>query len=538
MKSRLSFLSLPLSILSAAAIFCCSCTPANTNEAGEPENEQPAETPTNIYKFVASPLMGVWKADDQIYVHGNAGSEAQVITLTSANLSSDGKTATAELGEEVLRSPAEPDGFYAAWPAQAVNPYKGITKNRSSFKESDCLISVAYLSGDTFTFVDVSSALSFSVSGDYDQYAICESSFDGLNYTNVTVEYSSDIQPKFTKKNNGDPFRKGTIETGKHVKVWMPGDITFKNGITIFVGKNGEWPLACTISDKISLAVGETRDLGDITASLKPFTDPGPKGLGIGDRIKYKVPFNELSGLCVSADGNFLWSVGDNGELAQFDFEGHLLNSVRLKWGAPSPAENGGYDTEGITVNPETGDLLVSMEPNYVGVITNDKLATIFDADIAWNPITTLFRIADAADLENSGTEGITYYKDGQIYVGAQGWSSRKASLYRYDLNGNKELQIARLNQRFPSMSEIAGLCYDPLTDWLWVIDSNSPQKFFVLSGDASRILAVYLLSDTGNPESICVDHKNKCVWVGDDDEDYSKIYKYPFPTIDEYNIE
>lgn len=545
MKNCISIILLSVMLMGAAVISCLSCTPVDNNqeELPPPDTDTPGEdNPTGpqpgVYKFVASPLQGVWKADDQVYVHGNVGSEAKIITFAASDISSDGKTATAELNEDVLRSPADPDGFYAAWPAQAVNPYKGITKSRTYFKDTDGLMTVAYLEGDTFKFVDVSSALSFSVSGDYDQYAICENSFDGLNFTNVTVEYSSEVPPKYTKKNSGEPFRKGTVEPGKPVKVWMPGDVSFKNGITIFLGKDGEWPLACTINDKISLVAGNTKDQGDITGSLKPFSDPGPKGLQIGERTKYKVQFNELSGLCVSADGDFLWAVGDNGELAKFDFEGKLLGRVVLKWGQPSPADNGGYDTEGITVNPETGDLLVSMEPNYVGAIAHDLLATIFDADIAWNAISTLFRIPDAADLENSGTEGITYYKDGQIYVGAQGWSSRKASLYRYDLNGNKELEIARLNQRFPSMSEIAGLCYDPLTDWLWVIDSNSPQKFFVLSGDATRILAVYLLSGTGNPESICVDHVNKCVWVGDDDESYSYIYKYPFPTIDEYNIE
>lgn len=537
----LSFLTLGLMTSS------CDQEPAPSEEPGKeeqkpeekpeekpdpkPEDETPTGPQPGVYKFVASPLMGSWEAGDQIYVRGSYGNEALTFALSAQDISADGKTASVNL-TKLPASFAQPDNLYAAWPAEAVNPYKGLIKS-TSFIDTDGLLTVAYLDGDTFSFVDVSSALSFTVDGDYDHYAVCANNYDGLTYTTFTVEYSSAVNPKYSKKNAGDPFKIGTLESGKPAKMWMPGNLTFKSGITIYAGKGDEWLTTCTLEDKISLQVGETTDIGNITSSLKTFSDPGPKGLQIGERTRYKVKFNELSGLCVSAGEDFLWTVGDNGELAQISFEGELLNRVALQWGDPN-GDKGGYDTEGITVNPETGDLLVSMEPNYVGLITTADQATAFASETAWNIINTLFRIKAAENYDNSGTEGITYYKDGLVYVGAQ---DGPADLFLCEIATGTVVERKTLGKIFPSMSEIAGLCYDPLTDWLWVVDSNSPQKFFALSGDASRILAVYLMKDTDNPESICVDHKNKCIWVGDDAGSTSYIYKYPFPTMDEYNL-
>ena len=79
-------------------------------------------------------------------------------------------------------------------------------------------------------------------------------------------------------------------------------------------------------------------------------------------------------------------------------------------------------------------------------------------------------------------------------------------------------------------------MCYDPLTDWLWVIDSES-HKFFALSGDAEQLLGAYALKTRSNEESICVDHVNSCVWVGDDYGSTSYIYKYEMSDLDDFII-
>ena len=82
-------------------------------------------------------------------------------------------------------------------------------------------------------------------------------------------------------------------------------------------------------------------------------------------------------------------------------------------------------------------------------------------------------------------------------------------------------------------ITEIAGLSYDPLTDWLWVVDSES-HRFFALTGDAEQLLGTYMLKTKSNEESICVDHKNSCIWIGDDYGSTSYIYKYEFTGLDD----
>lgn len=537
MKRIASLLLLPALAL---GFMTCSCKqdpvvdPGNNEENNKDPEIKPDPDPQGpqpgTYKFVASPLKGKWEAGDKIYVHGNLGADAVTITLSADAISADGKTATAQLGT-VTESPAEPDGLYAAWPAEAVTPYNGYLKTRTIFESCDRLLTAAYLDNDTFTFSDLSSLLSFTVTGDYDQYALVTYDFSGIHYYNFSVNHSSE-GTKMTVKNDGNPYQTGKLESGKPVQLWMPGKLSIK-GCTIYVGKDGKWPLSYTHNQTISLNTGKVTDLGDITASLESFSGPGPNYPKMTKRTKYKVKFNELSGLCLSADESFLWSVGDQGELAQIDFEGNVLNRVDLKW--KSGNEEGGLDTEGITVNPLTGDLWISMEQNYIGVIRQADLATIFSQENnKYYGTMTIFRIPDAQNYGNSGTEGISYYKDNKVYVGAQ---DGPAHLFLYDLETHQELMNVKLGKKFTSMSEIAGLSYDPLTDWLWVVDSNSPQKMFALSGDASKILAVYALEDTGNPEAICVDHKHSCIWVGDDNGSTSYLYRYEFTGLDEFDL-
>ena len=77
------------------------------------------------------------------------------------------------------------------------------------------------------------------------------------------------------------------------------------------------------------------------------------------------------------------------------------------------------------------------------------------------------------------------------------------------------------------TISEVGDLCYDPVSDYLWVLDSNSnkdkPQylgyTLYLFNGDGTKLLNTYYVGDFANwnPEAVCVDHKNKCIWIGDD---------------------
>lgn len=533
---------LPLLVLWFCAV-ACSCAQQS------PDNNPDIENPdvSSVYKFVASPLQGKWNVGDQIYVRGNLGYDAQVITLTAAEISDDGKTASVQLDEKLIKSPAEPDGLYAAWPADAINLYNGIAKTKNTFKDCETLLTAAYLSGDSFQFLDVSGAMVFAVDGDYDKWAICANDRDGICITRFEVDYSSLSKAFKYKQNDGYPYRYGNLESGK-AEIWFPGDFRFSNGFTIYLGKGDNWTSTYTANGAQSLMSGQIKDIGNITASLLPYNGPAPKMPRQGEVTKFTVKFNELSGLCVSADGSFLWSVGDGGELAKFDFQGKLVDRVDLHWGDPAAKASGKkegdgwgtYDTEGITVDLRNGDLICSEEANYVGRISKDDLATAFEDDEAWNILPTIFTIPDAKNYGNAGMEGITYYKDGMVFVGAQS----NSHLFLCDIDTQTILWKAKLWDK-NRLSEIAGMCYDPKSGWLWIIDSEA-KKVFVFAVDHSvtegkwsvnmDYIGAYPIAGD-NPESVCIDRVNNCMWVGDDYGSTSYLYRYEFTGFDEFDI-
>ena len=47
-------------------------------------------------------------------------------------------------------------------------------------------------------------------------------------------------------------------------------------------------------------------------------------------------------------------------------------------------------------------------------------------------------------------------------------------------------------------------------------------------------LMGAYPVSDAANPESVCLDRKNKCMWVGDDYGSTSYLYRYDLEGLDE----
>ena len=218
----------------------------------------------------------------------------------------------------------------------------------------------------------------------------------------------------------------------------------------------------------------------------------------------------EMSGLCLSADKNFIWAVGDEGQLGKISFDGTVTKVKHFS-----------TDLEGVTLNPTTGDLIVAIEGSQ-------KVAKIVAPDFTEKK--NLFNVQEAIDgkYDNSGLEGITYYKDGQVFVGAQ----TGGYLWLYSLDGTLIREKVRLRDLATDIQEVAGLEYDPVTDLLWMVDSEA-HKIFVFNSDTNLLLARYTLKGIGNPESICVDHGNQCVWIGDDDDDEPALYKFSFTGLD-----
>ena len=233
-----------------------------------------------------------------------------------------------------------------------------------------------------------------------------------------------------------------------------------------------------------------------------------PKDLPVmGSHVTYKLQaggkmVEELSGLCLSKDEDFLWGVHDKGTLYKIHFDG----SFEQQWYHEA-------DMEGITMDPSNGDL-------YIGLESSSKSAYKVPAP-GYNSYSSLFAVEGVESMGNSGIEGITWHK-GNLYFGSQ----TGARLFEYSLDGT-QLSKKSLRDVTSTISEVGDLYYDPVSDYLWVLDSNSnkdrpeylPFTLYLFNGNATKLLATYSIGSFANwnPEAVCVDHKNNCIWIGDD---------------------
>ena len=530
---------LPILTLAAAlTLLPCSlsCDKPAPDQGQDQEPEKPEEKPVDDgkpkagdYTFTVSPLKGKWEAGDQIRVQGSYGPAAKTYTLKTADISSDGKTATVKLEGDLFEYLSAPDNLYAAWPASAVKPEDGLTDATFTFTQADILLAQAYLQGANFAFDDGSAAITFTVSGNYDRALIAGNQRPGLRFQEYSNAHSSS-ETSFSKVvSDGYPFREVTLAgDGQTTTVWFPGGVTLKDGFTLYFGKNGEWPAVYSrkTEDGLqngTLKAGKILELGDITSQLEAYSGPEPKMPEMGKRTKYTISFNELSGLCLSADDSFLWAVGDGSEIARISFDGQLVSKANLKTTSGST-----IDSEAISLKYDTGDLLIGGEPSSVCQIPASGVANVFK-ESTFKGAESLFKIDDAKSFGNAGVEGITYYKDSLAYVGTQTGSY----LYLCNLTTGEVIWRKGLREMYPAITAIADLCHDTHTDWLWVIDSES-LRFFALTGDAESMLGYYSVRGISNPESICIDHKNSCIWVGDDYGSTSYLYRFDFTGLDD----
>lgn len=207
----------------------------------------------------------------------------------------------------------------------------------------------------------------------------------------------------------------------------------------------------------------------------------------------------ELSGICFNSDKSSLVVVGDRGDVAYVGFDGKtdMIGSY-------------GGDFEAVTIDPD-GNLIIAVEGEQM--VYRSKAPSYGKPEY-------LFSVDEAIDGEfkNNGLEGITYYKDGVVFVGSQ----KNALLWRYKLDGTCISKVS-LTSSTSEIKEIAGLCYDAEKNWLWVSDSKA-RKIFIFTIEG-KLLASYDVMYIDNAESLCLDRKNRCLWVGSD-ESTSKLYR------------
>ena len=248
---------------------------------------------------------------------------------------------------------------------------------------------------------------------------------------------------------------------------------------------------------------GQSSDPTDQTDQTVPTMGSVEKSFDL--KVNNNTIVQELSGLCLSKDGDFLWGVGDKGTLYKINFDG----TASIQWTSDS-------NMEGLAMDPNTGTMYMCYEPNNIYTLTGEYTSK-----------TKLFDVEEAKSMNNSGVEGIAW-RDGYLYLGAQ----TNATLWKYELNGTKVWK-KELKSVVSKIKEVAGLDYDAENDWLWVLDSEN-MALYLLDGEATQLLATYDLSSIAskNPEGVAVDRKHNCIWIG---EDYSssttpsKLHKIAF---------
>ena len=504
--------------LTAGALFigCQPDTPQKPKDKDKEKEEEVDYTPQpGTYTFVmpeysvksgAPRGKTVWEAGDQIYIHGNYDPSSITVTLEAAQISADGKSATVTL-DKVPSSGAVPDKLYAAYPAGAVKMTASICDATTRFEPDNCVLLTAYLSeDDKFNFKHVNGAIAFTTTEPCDSFVVVGNTSEELIYEYVLTEVTSQKELFRSDLGEGNRFYRGALSDGAGI-AYLPARVTFADkGFNLYLKKGDNYPKVYRHAAAVDINHGVLLDLGDITSKLEDYTGPAPvepKMPVMGSYERILVNVEELSGICLTAEKDALWAVGDQGQLAKVSFDGKVTN-----------IKNFSNDLEAITLNRDTGDLWIAAEGSQ----------KVYKCSDPYTSYTHVFTVTDAKDYGNSGLEGIAYYHDGLIYVGSQ----VGANLWLYTTEGQKVGDYVSLKTLNKTILEVGGLCYDDVNDWLWVTDSET-HRLFVFSGDASTFLTSYRVPFAGNNESVCVDHEHGYVWVGDDDDNNPCVYRISF---------
>lgn len=483
-----------------------------TPQPPEPEPEGPV---AGTYTFVLpdSNYKPAWEAGDEISLRGNYAPDIMTITLAQENISGDGKTATVEL-TSLPKTFCAPDYLYAAYPASSVDFDSSFCDPTTRFVGFNEPIMVSYWTeGNAFQFKEACGEIVFTLDASgYDAVIFGGNAREDILFNYLKATFSSEQKISTKKPTDGHPYFTIPLSESGEYRIYVPSKTTFKQGFGIWLKKGDSYPLAYTYTESISFRTDVILELGNITSSMKEYDGPAPEEMKMPEIVakkEYKVNVEELSGICLTEDGESLWAVGDQGQLAIVTIADDKVSIQNIK--------HFGNDLEAVTRDPVTNTLYIGTEPN-----------SVYRCSDPFTSYTRIFKVAEASNYGNSGIEGIAWYKDNSLYVGTQ----VGANLWRYDLEGNI-LDFISLKDVRSNIREIGGLCYDPVLDWLWVTDSED-HSLFVFSGDARTYYGRYKLSSSYNNESVCVDHKHGCVWVGDDNDDQPLIIRLDMPGLNE----
>ena len=263
-------------ILCSAALMLVSCgqdpgtDPVNPDNGNKKEEVQPVSK-TLTFVLPAKSVSGktAWAAGDQIVVHGEYAKDQVVVTLAAGDISGNKATVKVDGLKPYVRDDVG-SSLYASWPATVSSNIKHCFFYTGFVPSTTSAMMAAYDKDDTFQFQDICTALSFSITGDYDSYALT-----GRKDAVVGYEY---YQVKLTdKEQDYDQYHQGPMVTitGKLTSglqtIYLPGDVDLPNGYDLKFFKDEKAVKAYTVKEETVFARGSLTDLGDITSKVKDF---------------------------------------------------------------------------------------------------------------------------------------------------------------------------------------------------------------------------------------------------------------------------
>ena len=264
-----------------------------------------------------------WEVGDQILFHGKwigVGSDtySRTVTLAAENISADGKTATVSVPSfnKGTVTDNEASDMYAVYPADAVKVDNGSTNWRSTqpFITSNKPLMVGYnkeANGNSFTFINLCSVITFTVSGDYDSYEFSGNNGETVGYSDyrARVYWTTGGEQYADLRAGGTPLTtiSGPVTAnGSTVNyICIPAGVDLGAGFTLKMLKSSVAKKRAQTSTAMNLASGDLLKLGSITSHLKDMPTPQlclPEYLGETPAvIAYMTEYTDKSDLAATS---------------------------------------------------------------------------------------------------------------------------------------------------------------------------------------------------------------------------------------------
>ena len=219
-----------------------------------------------------------WEVGDKILVHGKELSTSKVVTLTSSDITDAGKKAIITVDVSGMTAYA-PDSYYAAYPAEAyIDSGSDRPYYYSRFNDTNLPLMTAYLDGDNFLFFNLCGVITFSVTGDFDDFIFSGNNDEEVGYDTYQVKVIS--TDKNYKRAEGTSGPKTTVTgtvTGDGSTIhyiYLPAGVNFTGGFSIKFRKSGAIVKVASTDSAVNVARSNILPLGNITSHLKDYVAP------------------------------------------------------------------------------------------------------------------------------------------------------------------------------------------------------------------------------------------------------------------------